>query len=160
MFKIFGKSYNYQGKYTAEDIASYVIRKCTLDNCAISNLQLQKILYYLQEEFFKEKRIALFTDEIEAWQFGPVVEMVYRKYCGYGSFPIYEKEKPLQEITLKDRSLIDKVVEEKRRIKSWDLVEMTHEPGTPWDQTYRKGVGERDIIQKEMIAEYAGKEAK
>lgn len=37
-----------QSNYTAMQIAEYVINKCTNENHAITNLQLQKILYYLQ----------------------------------------------------------------------------------------------------------------
>ena len=29
-----------------------------------------------------------FEEEIEAWQFDPVVHSVYSKYCGFGSIPI------------------------------------------------------------------------
>ena len=153
--QLFGKSYDFMGQYTAEDVASYVIRKCTLENCAISNLQLQKILYYLQVSFLQEKGRALFSDDIEAWQFGPVVRSVYRKYCGYGAVAIREDEKPHSEISLEDRELIDKIVEEKRRIKSWVLVNMTHEDGKPWDRVYRNGIGEKDVIPKAVIAAYA-----
>lgn len=35
----------------------------------ISNLQLQKILYYVQKAFLQSGGIA-FDDDIEAWQFG------------------------------------------------------------------------------------------
>ena len=73
--------------YLALEIAKYIIDKCTKDNCPISNLQLQKILYYIQREFLQQGEIA-FPEEIEAWQFGPVVPEVYRQYCGFGALPI------------------------------------------------------------------------
>ena len=37
--------------YTAMDLAKYIVSKCYYDGCPISNLQLQKILYYIQKEF-------------------------------------------------------------------------------------------------------------
>ena len=40
--------------YSALTIAKYIIDKCTEENSPISNLQLQKILYYIQSEFNKE----------------------------------------------------------------------------------------------------------
>ena len=36
--------------YHANDIANYIISKCENDGAPISNLQLQKILYYVQRE--------------------------------------------------------------------------------------------------------------
>ena len=41
--------------YTALDIAKYIIDKCTRENLAISNLQLQKILYYVQKTFLQSE---------------------------------------------------------------------------------------------------------
>lgn len=66
--------------YSALKIAKYVIDKCTRDEQPVSNLQLQKILYYIQKTFLKNGTEA-FEDEMEAWQFGPVVPNVYYQYC-------------------------------------------------------------------------------
>ena len=41
-------------KYSALDLAKYILQKCIDDSRPISNLQLQKILYYVQGEFLKE----------------------------------------------------------------------------------------------------------
>ena len=52
--------------YSALDIAKYIISKCNRENCPISNLQLQKILYNLQKAFLQSelglqrKRVVLF----------------------------------------------------------------------------------------------------
>ena len=73
--------------YSALEIAKYFMNKCTVDRQPISNLQLQKILYYIQRSFLRTGTIA-FSDEIEAWQIGPVVREVYNKYCGFGSLKI------------------------------------------------------------------------
>ena len=53
--------------YGALDIAKYVITKCTKDKHPISNLQLQKILYYIQRELLQQG-LAGFSDDMEAWQ--------------------------------------------------------------------------------------------
>lgn len=41
--------------YSALDIAKYIISKCNRENCPISNLQLQKILYNLQKAFLQSE---------------------------------------------------------------------------------------------------------
>ena len=76
--------------YSAMQIAKYTINKCTTEGHPISNLQLQKILYYIQRELL-QSGIDGFEDEIQAWQFGPVVPEVYRQYCGFGAIPIRMK---------------------------------------------------------------------
>lgn len=57
-------------------LAKYIVSKCTTDQCPISNLQLQKILYYIQVDFLKRTEQPVFSDNIEAWKFGPVVGYV------------------------------------------------------------------------------------
>lgn len=110
------------GDYQAIDIAKYIIGKCTADNQPISNLQLQKILYFLQRKYLKEQGRPLFSDEIQAWQFGPVVPEVYYQYCGFGSRTIGMD----YDVTLdpQDKVLIDEVVEEKRSKKPWEFTDV------------------------------------
>lgn len=147
-------SYDCDGTHTARDVARYIISTCTEKNTAISNLQLQKILYYVQATFLTKYRRALFTDEIEAWQFGPVVRSVYREYCGYGAAAIYERKEPEEAFSDEEMSLIWQVVDDKLKKDPWDLVEETHAKGKPWDMIYQGGVGRMQIIPKEVIAEY------
>ena len=156
MFFFFKKpECNYKGKYSAIEVAKYVVKKCTDDNCPVTDLQLQKILYYLQVEFLQRCKYALFEDDIEAWQFGPVVRSVYRAYCGYGLVAIYERYAPAVDFTQDELRLMDSVINKKRIIKPWDLVAETHQAGKPWDRVYRNGAGNGHIIPKEVIAEYA-----
>lgn len=51
--------------YSAIEIAKYVITYCMLMNTPVSNLQLQKILYYLQVYYLKQG-YSLFREEIAA----------------------------------------------------------------------------------------------
>lgn len=136
--------------YQAMDIARYVINKCTTENHPISNLQLQKILYFLQRKYLVEEQgRPLFRDDIQAWQFGPVVPEVYYQYCGFGSMTIGM----YYDISLDSQDMvrIDQVVEDKRDRKPWELVEETHAPDKAWAQIYRDGMGNHRVISKELI---------
>lgn len=134
--------------YRAIDIAKYIVTKCTRDDYPISNLQLQKILYYIQREFLRIHSKA-FDDRIEAWQFGPVIPTVYYRFSGYGAMPIVQ-EYSVPDIVDRDREIIDSIIEQKRVLAPWDLVEDTHAPNGAWDQTYRrchKGVIDDRLIE-------------
>ncbi|BEU88686.1 hypothetical protein TAMA11512_21500 [Selenomonas sp. TAMA-11512] len=155
MFWFLNNSPDYSGEYSAVDVAQYLIRKCALDGNPISNLQLQKILYYIQAEFLQKKNKALFSDEIEAWTFGPVVRDVYMRYCGYGSTEIYETDEPNVSFSDDEIAVMNNIVADKRNIKVWELVNATHEQGKPWDRIYRGGLGNKEIIPKAVIAKYA-----
>ena len=117
--------------YTALDLAKYVVTKCTKEDAPISNLQLQKILYYIQKTFLQERHVRGFSDEIEAWQFGPVVPNVYFHFSGFGAMPI-SMEYIDVDIDPLDASLINPLIEDKRNLNPWELVEETHKPGGAW----------------------------
>lgn len=137
--------------YAALDIAKYVVTKCKRDGKPISNLQLQKILYYIQRDYLRSGSIA-FQDSIEAWRFGPVVPKVYYYFCGAGSMPLI----PLVEfegntISAYDKIRIDRIVEEKRKLSAWSMVSETHHEGGAWDITYQNGKGYRRVIDINLI---------
>lgn len=135
--------------YTAIDLSKYIVSKCTQDDCPISNLQLQKILYYIQKEFLKNDSLA-FPDDIEAWQFGPVVPNVYYHFCGFGAMPIsrlYEG----YTVSLSDSRLINGIVEAKRILDPWVMVSETHRPGGAWHQIYNNGAGNHQVIPTSLI---------
>ncbi len=138
--------------YEAIDLAKYVVTKCINENCPISNLQLQKILYYIQKEFLQTKNIAAFSDNIEAWQFGPVVPNVYYHFCGFGAMPIsILRQEDNLGIEAEDILMIDAVVEKKRILNPWDMVEDTHKEGGAWARIYKDGLGNRKIIPIDLI---------
>ena len=137
--------------YSALDVARYVVNYSNKKKYGISNLKLQKILYFIQAYFMIQgKKDGCFYDTIEAWDFGPVVPVVYREYKRYGScnIPTIEtyydfddvwelKENVFNEeiISKEDRKLIETVVDRFSNFSATDLVTLTHKQA-PWEQAY------------------------
>lgn len=72
--------------YTAEDIANYFLYKAQKDNQElISNLKLQKLVYYAQGIHLAMHGRPIFRDDIRAWNYGPVVPELYQKYKNKGA---------------------------------------------------------------------------
>jgi uncharacterized phage-associated protein len=69
--------------YTAEEIADTVINLSRERGIEITNLKLQKLLYYAQAWNLVFTGDLLFSNAIEAWVHGPVVPSVFRKFKGY-----------------------------------------------------------------------------
>lgn len=149
-------SYNFKGKYTARDVANYIVKECSDHDISITNLQLQKILYYIQVHFLQKENRALFSDDIEAWQLGPVVRDVYDQYSTFGSMDLYEIEKPEVEFTEDERKVIMDITKRKLKLRTWQLTEETHKEGRAWAQVYRDGRGNRHVIDKEVLVAYGG----
>ena len=75
--------------HTALDVAKWFLtyNKIMMDSDGaeyISNLKLQKLLYYAQGTFLAVTGFPLFDDAIEAWTHGPVVPAAGPDSGGYG----------------------------------------------------------------------------
>lgn len=136
--------------YSAVDLSKYIVNKCTRDKHPITNLQLQKILYYIQKAFLNKNDKA-FDDAIEAWQFGPVVPKSYYNFCGFGAMPITVTYDKVIDLDLNDKKLIDSIIVSKRSLPPWDLVEETHKPNGAWAKAYNNGSGNHTVISTESI---------
>lgn len=139
--------------YSALDLAKYIVTMCVDENHPISNLQLQKILFYIQKDFLGRDCIA-FEEDIEAWTFGPVVPEVYYFYCGNGADQITFPKYDIQPLKAKDKNYVDAIVREKRMQNPWKLVDDTHKQGGAWSRIYNKGAGNKKIIPIEYIKKF------
>jgi len=85
----------------------------------MSNLKLQKLLYYAQSAYLALKNAPLFSNNIVAWKHGPVVEEVYQKYKKYGSDDIKEFDKETEKILTEVYNVFGEY-------SAWGLRNLTH----------------------------------
>lgn len=124
--------------YSALLVAKYIVRRCAERGKSISNLKIQKILYFVQAEFLVDLGVCCFPETIEAWDFGPVVPVVYRAYRIYGSANIpAETANGLRPIRSVDMNRINGIVDECCEYSASQLVEITHHQ-SPWRDAYHR----------------------
>lgn len=125
--------------YSANDIAKYVITIFNQKGKPITNLKLQKILYYIQVAFMRKTGEPAFEDEIQAWRHGPVVPAVYYEYNQYVAEPI-DIACDINELQInnQDQKKINEVIEKCEDIPAWTLVNYTHNE-YPWSHCYQEG---------------------
>jgi uncharacterized phage-associated protein len=127
---------------SANEVASYFIELASQnDENDLTNLKLQKLLYFSQAEYYLKNNKSLFSDEIEAWDYGPVVPNVYHKYKSCGSFPItvfdnWEKTNALSTEIIK---FVEAIWEKWGKFSASYLVEITHKKDSPWKKYYKSG---------------------
>jgi uncharacterized phage-associated protein len=97
----------------------------------LTNLKLQKLLYYTQVLSLKRLKIFLFDDEIEAWEYGPVVPSVYHQYKSFGRDVLDITNPNLLFKPVDKKNIIDEVIKDKGRFTGIALMEMTHQE-MPW----------------------------
>ncbi len=140
--------------YRASDIARYIIERCKETNRTISNLKLQKILYFVQAEFLVSTNHACFSDPIEAWDFGPVVPNVYFEYRMFGgtNIPCIGKKRMLHAISTRDQEILNAIIDECSRYSASALVDITHNQ-SPWKDAYNC-TGYNNVITIDSIKRY------
>lgn len=140
--------------YSAKQIADYVVGYGMENNISISNLKLQKLLYFIWIDYYKATNQFLFEENFSAWKFGPVVPEVYYEYCAYGCFPIYKKLCGYSDAIDKDvQKIINKTILKLKNEYVSQLVEKTHGEGKPWKKNFSEGMRNDipfdDIIEME-----------
>ena len=142
--------------YKALDIAKYIIWYSKQKNYSISNLKLQKILYFIQADYIANTSRLCFRDSIEAWDFGPVVSSIYGLYKIYGSaeIPYDGSNSIIKDIKLPDQKRIREIVDKCSKYSASTLVAITHKQA-PWKLAYRRY--ENNEITPASIKEYFAK---
>ncbi|PAF41291.1 type II toxin-antitoxin system antitoxin SocA domain-containing protein [Helicobacter sp. 11S02629-2] len=133
----------------ALDLARYIVQLTDLNGFPVSNLQLQKIMYFVNLKHIKDTGSFLIDEPFEAWQFGPVVEEVYREYSIWAGLAIYTDAKVLDDRTLSPD--MNELILNLAKKYPWELVNITHLPNSAWDRTYQGGSGNHALISKELI---------
>ena len=138
---------------SAQNVAEYFLYSDgqTQSSEGISNLKLQKLVYYAQGFYMAIFGEPLFDEEISAWTHGPVVESLYHTYKENGKNPIPAPEifDSTEVFTDDQLRLLEEIEEVFGQFSAWALREMTHEE-KPWKDHEELS----DVIPKDEILEY------
>ncbi|WP_395117756.1 Panacea domain-containing protein [Rhodanobacter sp. FW102-FHT14D06] len=146
---------------TAKDVAGYIVKKFQDRGDLITNLKIQKLLYYVQGWHLGLHKERAFDGEFRAWIHGPVNLDVYHEYKRYRWTPISDEQldvdlpKDLQEH-------VDEVLSVYGGDTAWALEHSTHLE-RPW-LTARAGLNPDDeghaVIRDEIMQEFFEEQAK
>lgn len=160
-------------EYDVLDIARYIINKCNEKGIIISNLKLQKLLYFVQGYTFAFDGHRCFSNAIQAWDYGPVCPDAYHEFQKYGAMNIPPINEYI-EISFDDhdniswdsipydpylidfdtRETIDAVIDNFAPLSATELVDISHNQ-LPWKKTYFSHPSERNvIIDEQLIKKY------
>jgi len=129
------------------EIGNAVLDVTDREGIKISNLALNKIIYFAHAWFLALYSRPLLDSPFEAWQFGPVHPQVYRQMRRYKDGPVTGRLTRIdldtgRDVAVEPRLTVEQSEHVERmsrfygvRSASW-LVAATHEPGTPWDQVW------------------------
>lgn len=121
---------------TCYDVAEYFLTLIDEEvGDLMSNLKLQKLVYYAQGLHLALYDKPLFKENLEAWQYGPVVPELYHFYKDFGSgaIPVPQTvnfDKYNNEI----KAFLNEVYAVYGQFSAFKLSQMTHEE-PPWKET-------------------------
>ncbi|HYH81830.1 MAG TPA: type II toxin-antitoxin system antitoxin SocA domain-containing protein [Longimicrobium sp.] len=136
-------------------MAKYFLSKVDEDaGDGISNLKLQKLVYYAQAYNLAMYDEPLFPEQVEAWEHGPVVPDLYRHYKGSGSgnIPPPVDFNP-EDYDERSAELMDEVYEVFGQYSAWKLRNLTHAE-RPWAEAYQDGTERGRVIPVGAMREF------
>ncbi|MDB5163934.1 MAG: putative phage-associated protein [Candidatus Saccharibacteria bacterium] len=120
---------------SAYDVANVFAKLTDIDSGEVlTNLKIQKLVYYAQGFHLAMFDKPLFNDPIVAWEHGPVVEDLYHKLKEHKSSPVMIAGAINKDISTEQIELLVEVYDVYGQFSAWKLRDMTHNE-TPWATT-------------------------
>ena len=146
--------------YDSRQIANWFIRRSQKDGNQISIMRLLKLVYMAHGWTLALFDRPLIMDRIEAWEYGPVIPVVYfafrpqqkNKYTIFSELKIYERE--LDE---KIETLLEEVYDLYKGISTIGLSNLTHIKGGPWEIVHSRGKRYNEIPDELIKKHYKEK---
>lgn len=132
---------------TVNQIADWFIVRFRDAGDSVTNLKLQKLVYYAQAWFVAIHRERLFPESFEAWVHGPVCPPLYHRFKSHRWNPITDEVAPP---ALDDRvtGVLDEVMEVYGGFAGWQLEQLTHSEA-PWLDA-RRGLAPEQTCDTEI----------
>ena len=141
-------------KYDALTIAKwFILRDEQEDSEKMTLLKVLKLLYYAEGCFLALGKGSLFSEEIVAWEHGPVVVEVYEHFPDAYNLDIAEKNIDELGIDENDIYILEQVYQVFGAYSAWALRNKTHQE-TPWLEATKGGIMLRTIIDRDVIEKY------
>ena len=133
--------------YDVRDVGNAVLEAAAKGGFALSNMSLNKIVYFAHGWFLAQYGEPLVDSAFEAWQYGPVHPQIYRQFKSYKDQPIRSRLTKIDLATgaqvpyrvslpSREAELIERITLFYGRFTAAKLVEISHQPGAPWDQVW------------------------
>ena len=140
-------------KLAAGTVAEHIL--CLRGEQPTTPLQVVKLVYLCHGWMLGLKDEPLIDEPIVTGQYGPVVQSISDRYKDYGDGPIDHSQAVDHSAELGDLgvSVLNFVHTVYEDYLDTELSDMTHEPGTPWSETFKAG-GLGVEIPQELIANH------
>lgn len=129
--------------YDPRAIANLMLDEADRRGLKITNLALQKLVYFAHGIHLTKKNRPLVSGYFEAWKYGPVHPSIYRAFKPSGSAPIIGRAVATEPLTGRTRDLqkptdlevldlVSDIMKSYGHLSPGRLVDLSHAKGSPW----------------------------
>ncbi len=134
----------------------YNTGKSYSERISLTCKRLQKLLYFSDIQYMLENEgQSMFNDHFYAWPSGPVIPSVYDKFVQYQNGKMMPLEGDHSPLSAQMELAISKIFDDTTDVDTYDLVEMSHIDGGPWQRCFNPhDENHTQIISKESMFEF------
>tara|TARA_B100000678_G_scaffold289465_1_gene300082 strand:+ start:1765 stop:2310 length:546 start_codon:yes stop_codon:yes gene_type:complete len=152
----------------ARAVANQFLDWADQEGVEISNMKLQKMLFFAHADFTVETGRPLLSEAFQAWDYGPVIPQVYRSFSTTGSRSIKARAKIFDPLTATSKIAVLEVdfaglnylksaFQFYCKIGAFTLSDLSHAERGPWEKArelFDAGLNPDRKIKNEVIARY------
>lgn len=152
--------------YSAKAVANKFLELARQEDKQLTQMQIQKLVYISHGFNLALTNEPLIDEDVQAWQYGPVISSLYDEFRGFGNQPItseatittiddnFNINNTVPRINDEQTSQLINAVWNKYKVYSGpNLSDLTHRDGTPWSITLQNN-SLRSTINNQVIREY------
>lgn len=139
--------------YDARQIANWFIERANADGKSMSIMALLKLTYIAHGWHLEVFDEPLIQNQIEVWRHGPVITDIYHEYRKQGVYVTKPSSSELPPMPEDVEQLLTEVWEGYSSFSAYQLSDLTHVKGGPWD-IVRKTAGDYAVIPNDLIKQH------
>jgi uncharacterized phage-associated protein len=136
--------------YSVKELANWILDYAAENGAHITNMSLNKLIYFSYEHALMSAGRKLTGAKIEAWDHGPVFREVYAAFKKFGADPLSDRamryntetnsvETVIPAIAPDDEALIVEAIDSLIRLPAFILREMSHDARGAWSKVWNHG---------------------
>jgi uncharacterized phage-associated protein len=146
--------------YSSKAVANYFLERAKQEGISLTPMQLIKLVYFAHGWCLAIFDRPLIDEQVQAWQFGPVIPSLYHEFKIFGNQPVTEEATKIELLAGKrlrftapnipqddseTRALLGKVWQVYSKLSALKLSRLTHQPNSPWHAVYNQHPGVKGL---------------
>jgi uncharacterized phage-associated protein len=148
------------GPYDSRAVANAILHYADETGKRLTPMQLIKLVYLANAWSLALLGHKLINEDVQAWQYGPVIPTVYRAFNRFGSAPVtgfardpFTDLEYTADLDKDELKVVRAVVDSYGHMHAFQLSAKMHEADTPWSKTYNEK-GPYSVISPALIKEH------